>query len=364
LKLDKRKNRSKYYTNEHESKSIIIIKVFILFLVCIYIPLQTFFSQKFDILEDEILFPKIKNLIPESISSNPYFITITDYFIFFFTHRDVIVIYIGIIYVVSHPFIAVKIIFVTHFLQFFVVIFRCLFQSHRPIWITHDKTVTYFCSVNFANPSEHFFFFSFFYPYLIISANSVGKFNKHNKIWKKILYFLIFIIVVCINGFLMILKRFNYLYQLNFAFTFAIISLSAVLDLENYIHNFVLNSLKNVIKIRKYKIKFFIIILVMNVLAVLIFSFIEEDSIDLNEANEILKNNCSESELSNIGLKSTFLDIPYIFGILGTYLGTSLTVEKNVGQWWGLSKKNLTIKILITVIFGISYISVTRKLNI
>jgi len=341
---------------------MIVIRVLILFLVCVYIPLETFSSQKLNILEDEVLFPRLKLLIPEKISSNPIFITITDYIVYFFSDRDVIMIYIGIIYVVSHPFIAVKITFVTHFLQFFIVIFRCLFQSRRPIWITKDKTATYFCSVNFANPSEHFFYVSFFYPYIFLSANLVGKLNKQNKILKKIIFFLIFIIIVVLNGFLMVLKRFNYLYQLNFAFTFAIISLSAVLDLENNIHNFVLNSLKNVIKIRKYKIKFFIIILVMNVVSILIFNFIEEDPIDLIEANEILKNNCSDSKLSNIGLKSTFLDVTYIFGILGTYLGTSLTVEKNVGQWWGLSKINLSIKILIMTIFGILYIYVFSKI--
>lgn len=356
------KDKSKYLTNDgNESKSLIIIRVLVLFLICIYIPLQTFFSPKFNTFEDEWIFPEIKNFIPEKLGTNSYFIFLTDYLTFIFSSRDLIMIYIGIVYVVCHPFIAVKIIFVTHFFQFFIVIFRCLLQSHRPIWESDDNPMTNFCSTNFANPSEHFFFITFFYPYVLFSVNLVGKKNIRRKTWKKLLYFFVYLLVVVTLGFVMLIKRFNYMYQLNFAFTFAIISLSLVLDLENYIHNFVLNSLKNVIKIRKYKIRFFIIILVMNIVAVVMFNFIEQEPFELIEANKILKNNCSETELDNIGLKSTFLDITYIFGILGTYLGTSLTVERNCGQWWGLSKKNLMVKIIITSIFGSIYIYLFSK---
>lgn len=361
LEIKTTKKSKDFSSQEHDSKKLIIIRVLVLFLICIYIPIQTFFSPKFDSLEDNLLFPKLKDLIPENIFTNPTFILSTDFLIYLMSSRDMIMIIIGIIYVVYHPFIAVKIIFVTNFLQFIIVILRCLFQSHRPIWVSDEKSFTNYCPINFANPSEHYFFISFFYLYVIVSINLVGKNQERVKIWKKILFIFIYLLIVSGLGFLMILKKFNYMYQLNLAFTFGIITLSIVLDLENNIHNFVLNSLKNVIKIRKYKIRFFIIILVMNIFAILIFNFIDEEPLEFLEAKEILKKNCNEYELGFIGLKSTFLDITYIFGVLGTYLGTSLTVEKNCGQWWGLSKWNLAIKILIATTFGVTYIYLWSK---
>ena len=144
LEMKTTKTSKDFPSQEHESRKLIVIRVLVLFLICIYIPIQTFFSPKFDTLEDNLLFPKLKDLLPENISTDPTFILSTDFLIYLISSRDVIMIIIGIIYVVYHPFIAVKIIFVTHFLQFIIVILRCLFQSHRPIWVSDDKSITNF----------------------------------------------------------------------------------------------------------------------------------------------------------------------------------------------------------------------------
>jgi hypothetical protein len=335
---------------------LIIIRVIILVFLCIYIPLETIFSSKFDEFEQELVFPFLDESMSK-ISTNPTFIYITDWLFFLVTDRDYIMIYMGIIYIVYHPFIAVKISFVTHFVQYFIILLRCMLQSYRPIWKKEKILTTNFCFTTFANPSEHFFYISFFYAYMLISIHYhlVNK-KKTVSLPKKLLFFAGYLIFVFFFGIIFVIKKSNYIYQLNFAFTIGIITLCAVIDLENYIHNFILNCLKNVLKIRTYKIKLFLLILGMNIFSVICYNFLPDEEIEGLQENLMLKKNCSPSEVAHAGLKSTFDDISYLFGVMGAYWGTSLTVEKNCGQWWGMGWKNLLLKISCLIVIGWGYI--------
>lgn len=61
----------------------------------------------------------------------------------------------------------------------------------------------------------------------------------------------------------------------------------------------------------------------------------------------------------------TFLDSAYIYGIIGAFLGISLTVEKKCGVWWEASLKNKLAKIVIAFGFGLTYIILfSKKKNI
>ena len=57
----------------------------------------------------------------------------------------------------------------------------------------------------------------------------------------------------------------------------------------------------------------------------------------------------------------TFLDSAYIYGIIGAFLGISLTVEKKCGIWWDGSLKNKLLKVLISFSVGIIYILMFSK---
>ena len=52
----------------------------------------------------------------------------------------------------------------------------------------------------------------------------------------------------------------------------------------------------------------------------------------------------------------TFLDSAYIYGIIGAFLGISLTVEKKCGVWWEGSIKNRLFKSIIAFLLGLAYI--------
>ncbi len=162
----------------------------------------------------------------------------------------------------------------------------------------------------------------------------------------------LYILFIVIFGTIILVKKINFLYQIIFAFTSSLVTIVIALDLENVIHNYIFNSLKNVFKIRKYKIQLFLILLSLNVFSVFVYNFIQINSTDPISINEAFNKNCSKAEITHLGIKSTFLDVTYIYGILGAYWGASFTVENQIGEWWVSSVPNLLIKILITTTIG------------
>ena len=157
-------------------------------------------------------------------------------------------------------------------------------------------------------------------------------------------------------GLIMILKKINFLYQLVFAFTISLVTIVISLDLENVIHNYIFNSLKNIFKIRKYKIHLFLVLLSLNIFSVFVYNFIKVESMEAISVNEVFNENCSKAQMTHLGIKSTFLDITYVYGILGAYWGTSFTVEKNIGEWWNNNACNSFIKIIVTLLTGLVFL--------
>ena len=48
--------------------------------------------------------------------------------------------------------------------------------------------------------------------------------------------------------------------------------------------------------------------------------------------------------IKNLGIRATFIEIAYIFGSLGAFWGTALTIEYNCKIWWD---SNIKIKALM-----------------
>jgi hypothetical protein len=345
----------------NKSRNLIILRVLILFFMCIYFPLELIFGRNFNNMENKYIFSYLDKTLPNYFKDE-YVVVITDAIVYLFSDRDMIALYSGVFYMVFHPFIAVKIIFVTHFVQFIFVLMRCMYQAYRPIWVAQSD-LTFFCLNSYANPSMHYFYVTFFYLYSVISVHLLNKKKRKLSILKKIIIFLFLFLFGTFFGILLIMKRINYLYQLVFAFTMSLIVIVISLDLENLIHNYIFNSLKNIFKIRKYKIQLFLIILSLNIFSIFVYNFIQVDTLDLYSNSNSLKN-CSDNEATNLGLKATFNEITYNYGILGAYWGVSLTVERNSGEWWNSSLKNGFVKIFSTLVIGGAYLYVFSKHNI
>lgn len=306
-------------------------------------------------MENKIIFDKLDTYLPNFVKDQTV-IKITDYILYLFADRDMILLYNGLIYMTSHPFIAMKIVFVIHFAEFFLVIMRCLYQAFRPIWYAKEY-ITNLCMTSYANPSMHFFLLTFFYIYVCISFHIFNKKKKKLSFVKKILFMAIFIMVFIFFGMITIIKRINYLYQLIFALNISLVMIVIFLDLENLVHNYIFKSLKNIYKIRKHKIRLFLITLSMNTLSIFIFNFIQNENVELVYTNSSQNNHCTPSNLMNLGLKSTFNGITFNYGLIGAYYGVALTIERNCGVWWITnSKQSLVIKLIITILFGSGYI--------
>ena len=109
--------------------------------------------------------------------------------------------------------------------------------------------------------------------------------------------------------------------------------------------------------------KIFFYVLSMSVTSSILYFFVPLD--DLNKVEDIMlkSEKCQESEIEQLGLKKTFTDLSYIFGIIGAFWGASNTVENGYGVWWEATFLNLTLKVFTTVIFNILYFYVSSILT-
>jgi hypothetical protein len=117
--------------------------------------------------------------------------------------------------------------------------------------------------------------------------------------------------------------------------------------MDKKIHNFIFKVLKNIYNTRIYKMKIFFYILGVVILTKISINFIEEK--DSNIIKQTLKNIsiCNDEDFENFGIKQSFIELSYIFGVVGAFWGASFTVEKNIGKWWGSSSKRIfAIKVL------------------
>ena len=186
------------------------------------------------------------------------------------------------------------------------------------------------------------------------------KKKKKINIFVKILIYIIYLIVLFIQAVTYLINHTHYLYQLIFTLCISLILLCIMIDLDIIIHNFIFKSLKNIYKSRKYKMKIFFYVLGMSLSAVLMLFFIED--LNLNEIKRNLNDsgNCKNFDIENFGTMKSFLDIDYIFYIIGSFWGASFTIEYNIEKWWDDKFINSFIKILVSILLNILLILINK----
>ena len=98
----------------------------------------------------------------------------------------------------------------------------------------------------------------------------------------------------------------------------------------------------------------------LSVIAVIIYFFIVPDNLNIVAENLAVNTNCSKEQKEELGIEYTFMEIPYIFGIIGSFWGASFTIEYECSKWWSSSFIKMIIKVVITIIFSIGYILVFK----
>jgi hypothetical protein len=262
------------------SRFMIQLRILLLILLCLYFPIEIVFYEKFIMFENEYIIKWILKHFPASLSDNIYYITSMRAVFFLLGDKDMIMLYSVILYIAYHPFTAYKVIFVTNILAFINCILRLLYRAGRPFWFSKYKSIG--CISSFASPAFSFFLVGFFYFYvliiIIIERNkTLSKENNKQRKYKisgckKFAFYLFIITFTSLYGLVLLINRINYLYQICFAQVFSMTSLFVILDLESHIHNRILNSLKNIFKIRKNKIQIIIYITFLNLLGIILYN--------------------------------------------------------------------------------------------
>lgn len=324
-------------------KQRLLLREIIIFLSLILIPAQAILNKSLAKIERKSLFFHLEKLVSyKTVDSKP----LLNLFHFFgiFVNIDFISCCCCIFFTVFHPFIALKITYSINIFHYFLVLLECFNQSKRPSWETwptdgedssfRNKIIE--CDASFSNPSESLFNFIFFYIYSLFSYKKFYNSNEeHLDNALKIILLIIFICFISMEYCLMLLYKLHYLNEMVFTTVLTLILICVVVDLENKLHFMIFKSTKNLFKTRKNKVKYFLYIFGLLILAILTFNFCApkyslysmEKKIEINES-------CSRYQKEEIGIKNTFMKITYIFNILGIFWGSALTIENNPGIWW------------------------------
>ena len=117
----------------------------------------------------------------------------------------------------------------------------------------------------------------------------------------------------------------------------SIISIVICIELDVYIHRYILQAVKNVRTMRQSKMRVLIYSFLGIFICVLCFMFTPTPDLNKIEDNLLYNKKCKDRIFlieDIIGNKESVNDVVYIWTITGAFWGIGLTIEKNVGIWW------------------------------
>ena len=349
---------SNYYSSKlkltKKSKMTLVLRTLIITLFSMFFAMSIIIYSKLESIELKLYNEKnyyfFSLIFPNNSNLSLRFKTYVDYIIYIIAGLNSLTVYISIIYLSFHPFIGLKLVFVINISHYFLILIKIILKAHRPFWdITDDKiNEESLCKNDYASPSVNLFFCCFFSLYSIISLKLLKKkkFTYFIKNLILILHFIFVGIIILILG----ATLEEYLHQLIFTIILGYVLICFLLEFDKAIHNSIFKTLKNVYNTRIYKMKIFFYIMGMLVLTIISLFFIDEN--DLDNIKQKVKNitSCTDENFKNFGIKKSFDDLSYIFGVIGAFWGASFTVEKNIGKWWGGESKRIFIIKVISII--------------
>ena len=321
------------------SKFELLIRILIISFGIIFVPFSLMVSNSFERIEALIIFKNINNFASKTTLKDG---SIKNLFniIKFIQNKDFLLGIATVLYILFHPFISLKIVFSSGILYFFNIAMKVIKQSRRPLWgkaINIEENDIIECETSFSSPCDGIFFLTLYFIYSIFCIKSFyTKDRKSNmNILLKIFFFILYLFLIISDYFYLLLYKLNYLHEIIFTNMMTLIFVCVLIDFDKKIHKKFSNSTKNIFKTRKNKLKFFFHIFSLFLLGILLYNFVLPNEILMEVIGTLSKNkSCSKKQIETLGMKSTFLDLPYILSMLGTFWGACLTIEKNPGEWW------------------------------
>ena len=325
----------------YNSKIRLLISVILVALSLIFIPFHSLANSYLITIENDKLFNSMENFVSlKTLNSS----SLKNLYKFFslFLNKDFIAGYLCVLYTLFHPFIAMKMIWSTINIFYCLVLMQMMFQSRRPSWEEWEiKDKTYKdeiieCEASFSSPSINLFIFIFNAIYSLYTYKQFYYLpNTHiNKILKIVL-FVIFMSFVITEHILLLIYKMHYLHEMIFTTCLTLVALCLLIGVDYKLQNMFFRATKNLFKARKNKIKFFLYCFLQLFLAIILLNFTAEKVSSYKiEEKIIMSDSCSKAQKEEISIKNTFMDISYIFCMLGTFWGASLTLEHPPGEWW------------------------------
>ena len=337
------KSKSYYYMYDkkltNNSKKKLIIRLLLVFLTLIFISLQSIVSNSLRSVEKKKdIFNYIQNLISYEVLTSDSPQNVFNIFKLIL-NKDFISGLSCVFYILFHPFIALKLIYSVSILYYLLIIVKCFSQSKRPLWEEdigrNNENDIIVCETSFSNPSGSIFVINFYFLYSIFCVKEFYKSSKNLNIIIKILLFLLYISIVISEYFFLLLYKLNYLHEMIFTNILTMIAVCTLMDFDSKFQKKFFNATKNIFKTRKNKIKSFMFCFGLISLSIILYNFISPKSSLFSVEQKLASNkSCSQEEREELGLKSTFNDIPYIFCMMGAFWGACLSIENNPGEWW------------------------------
>ena len=333
--------------NRKDSKIKLWTSIILFILSLIFIPFYSIAEKYLITLENNKIINSLNDFVSyDTLNSD----SLKNLFHFFnlFLNKDFIACYQCLLYIIFHPFVAMKITYGVNFSYCILVLMQILYQAPRPSWHINfyqkdskNENPMIICAASFSNPSIPLFSFIFCTVYSIYSyKHFYTRPNSHMNIILKIILFIIFLSFLITEMILLIIYRLHYLHELLFTICLAFIMINVLIEFENQLQNIIFNATKNYFKLRKNKIKIFLYVFLELILGVLIFNLIGDKFSTYHIEDNIMKSeSCSTQEKEEISLSNSFMELSYIFSLLGEFWGVSLTLENIDEEWWYHTEK-------------------------
>ena len=347
----KNKQKQRYnITNKkitQNSKNKLWISLLLIILSLIFIPFYSLANTYLINLEKDIIIDSLNNFVSyDTLKSSPLKNIFN--FLYIIINKDFMAGYLCLLYILFHPFVAMKITYGVNVSYCILVLMQILYQSRRPSWDNNsdpkdilNNSQIIICESSFSNPSSPLFTFIFC---LLYSLYSYRRFysppQTQMNIIIKIIFFFIFIAFLIAEIIFLIIYRLHYLHELLFSICLALIMVSLMIGFENKMQNNIFKATKNLFKLRKHKIKIFLIVLFELIIGLLIFNLIGNKFSSYHIEYNIMKSDsCSNQEKEELSITNSFMELSYIFCLLGEFWGVSFALENKTKEWWYQSEK-------------------------
>ena len=357
------------------SLMLLILRIILIVLFMILLTSETVYHEVLESIEHNKM--KLSSITFISNDFTSSFISISSLYILGSTEGIMVIT--SIIYAFIHPFIGLKLVVTTSLACYVLQMFQTFYQRQRPFWVIDDlnrKIIA--CPSSYGFPSNSIFITSFFYLDMVVvfiksnrnesktavdTKPSIHK--QQSTLCRNILLIIIYIIILSITMFILLINQINYLYQIVFSIALSSISICVLIDFDTVIHNYLLKSLKNIYKVRKYKVKIFFYISFLIIFAYVLLQLVPED-LSLNAVEDNFRKfvmndkiTCSYADMQMMGAKATFLNSANVVGIIGSYWGVSLTIEKRIDIWDSNVRYSRIKKIAGVVVLNVLFVFVS-----